>query len=121
MAFVSGLFGNVAVNGVNYTFRKWKLTENTKYVERNNFLSQGFDQGVPGFTGATLEAEGPWNVGGMALTCGTTYTFNLFYSAVGSIQVSAMVITLEPDNDAEGSPNVRLTARTNGVFTAATL
>lgn len=119
MAQVSGLLGNVYVNGVQFPFGKWSGTITTKQIPRNNWLSQGFQRLVSAFTDGSFTIEGPWDVGNTPITAGQTYTFIFYVTAVVGIQVPCNVEAIAPKDDSESGPDVTITLKSNGVFTAA--
>lgn len=116
MSFTSGKDGAVLVGATPYAFGKWSAAINTKAVPVNNFTSQGFNESVPGFTGATITLDGPWNINAMPLVSGTVYTFNL-NNGLNTMSIPARVTDIKPSNDAEGTPTVSVTAVSQGLFT----
>ena len=85
----------------------------------NNFNGGGFQQVVAGLTGGTINLTGPWDVGNMPLTCGNSYSFTLAVNNTVNILVSAIVNNITIDDDVEDAARVKVSAKTNGSFTAA--
>src|SRR5262245_2130163 len=115
MALISGVLGSVSVGGVSYSFGKWKLSIRANRPKMNNFKS-GFQRVVGGLLSAALDVEGPWDVGAMPLTAGNMYTFQLGVSPSVFIVVN-VVIDLEPSNDVEDAPRLRVSGDSDGSFT----
>lgn len=118
MADLSGLTGGVLVGGTPRGFSKWKLSCKTKAVIRNNWLCSGFQRLVAGFTDGTITISGPYDGGNMPVVCGGVYVFTLQWTANLAIAVTAQVESLDPDNDAEDGPNLSVTAKSTGIFSA---
>lgn len=119
MAFLSGKVGGVLVGGVGYAFGKWKFAFNAKEVSVNNFLSQGFQQLVIGFTKGSITMSGPYDQGNMPLTAGNSYALTLQFTNAIVLTVTAFLTDLTPSNDAEGTPTVDCSFSSSGVFTAS--
>jgi hypothetical protein len=118
--FLSGKVGGVLVGGTAWALGKWKIPIDTKMIPVNPFTAAGFQQLVAGFTKATITLDGYYDSGNMPMTSGNSYQFTLQWTNALSIVVTARVSNITPSNDAEGSPQITITADSDGVFTAAT-
>lgn len=117
--YLSGLTGAISLGTTAYAFGKWKAAFNTKTIPVNNFTSGGYQALVKGFTKATITASGPYNQGNMPLTCGNTYTFNLTLTAGTVLTATGVLGDMTMSNDAEGNPQVDITAESTGSFAAS--
>jgi len=84
----------------------------------NDFLSQGFQTLIAGFTSATITLDGAYLAGGTALVVGDVYAFELGFSAALHLDVSAMVTDITPTVDAEKEETLSVTADSTGPFVA---
>lgn len=119
MAFKSGFSGYVLVGSTAYTFGKWKLAMKGGTPKTTNFTSGGYRTLVPGIIEGTITLSGPWNVGSTPLAVNSSYVFHLGLDTGVELVVTAQVSSIEPDNDVEGTPQVSVTAESNGAFVAA--
>jgi hypothetical protein len=117
--FLSGKFGFVGVTGTNYSFGKWSTPMKVGLPKVTNFNSGGYRVQVVGIFEGQIELEGPWEIGAMPLAVGTEYTFTLGVTAGLSIAIAAIVETITPSNDVEDTPRVKVTAQSQGAFTAS--
>src|SRR6185437_7116347 len=96
--FISGKNGYVNVEGVAYSFGKWRCPMTAGTPKVFNFNGGGFEQYVSGLIGAKVTLEGPWDVGNMPLVVGNTYTFTLGVSVSVFLTVAGIVNSVEPSN-----------------------
>lgn len=70
---------------------------------------------------ATLSIDGPYDQGNMPLVCGIQYIFHLGFDSTTGVELAvvAQVDEITPSNDAEGAPNVTITAQSTGAFSAS--
>lgn len=115
---ISGIYGSVTVGSTPFALGKWKLSMKTNLPKVNNFTA-AFQLLVAGLTSATITASGPYDGGNMPLICGNEYSFTLAYNNTISFVVTAIVESIEPEDDIEDAGRVSITAQSNGVFTAA--
>jgi hypothetical protein len=111
---VSGLLGYVNVDGVAKSFGKWRCPIKVVKPKVNNFKS-AFQRIVSGLVGATIQIEGPWDVGAMGLTAGNSYVFQLGVTPSLFLTVTA-IIDVEASNDVEDAPRITITGETDGPF-----
>jgi hypothetical protein len=118
MAFnpIAGKQGSTLLGTLTYAFAKWKLSYKAKLVPVNNFTS-GFQQLVTGLLSATVSLSGPYDVGNMPMTIGNSYLFTLGITSMINLQVTALIESLEPEDDIEGAAMMAVTAQTSGSFT----
>jgi hypothetical protein len=114
--FLSGKFGYVTVGGAQKHFSSWRLPLKTAAPKVTNFLSQGFRELVVGISEATIDIEGPYNSGFVGLASGGEYVFVLGLNADVGLTVTAIITNLEPSNDVEDVPKIKITAESNGPF-----
>lgn len=122
MAFYSGKRGYVGLGTTSvarYKFKTWSLSMDGDDPDVSNFESGECVENIDGMNDATIELDGPYDVGGMPLTRGGVYTFHLGISSGIEFVVTARVKTIVPKNDARGKPELRVTAKTTGPFTPA--
>jgi hypothetical protein len=115
MALLSGTLGYVKVNGVPKAFGKWRAPLKANRPKVNNFLS-GSQRVVSGLLGASIQIEGPWDVGALGMAVGGSYTFLLGVSPSVFVSVTA-IVDLEPSNDVEDAPRITITGDSDGPFT----
>ena len=116
MAFISGKFGFVLVNGTALAFGKWKLKMKSGKPKIPNWKGGGFMQRVTGLLDADLSVEGPWDIGAMGgLAAGGEYTFSLGYTQLLSLVVTA-IIDIDVNNDVEDTPRITVTGESDGTF-----
>lgn len=116
MALVSGKTGYVNVAGTPYRFAKWSLPLSCNTPKVNNFVDAPYEVYVAGLLGAKLTATGPYDVGNMPLTIGSTYVFVLGVTNAVFLTVTAILNALTPTNDVDGNPAVEIGAQVSGPF-----
>ena len=124
--YLSGITGFVAIAAAgggemgasDYTFAKWSVSLKTNLPKVNNF-SSAFQLLVAGLQDATIQLEGPYNEGNMPLTTGVQYDFFLGWVSGIYLSVPAFVESIDPDNDIDGAPRIKVTAKSSGSFTVS--
>ena len=110
----------MSVGNTSYKLRNWQLKMHCDAVDTTNFSStNGGRENVAGLKNATLTAEGPYDQGSLAFTCGTTYAF-ILNAGSSSFTVTCRVTDLTPGVAVDGVAVVNLEAVSTGDFTAAT-
>ena len=115
--YVSGLTGHISVGGQNWRLNKWSIPLKTKLVPVTNFESGGFQEMLACIKSSSISASGPYDQGNMGMTTGNSYAFVLVLNSNISISVTALIDSLELDDDAEGNATIKISAQSNGAFT----
>lgn len=115
--YVSGKLGYVQQNGVNRGFSKWSFPMKAGTPKVTNFNSAGFAAFVVGIAEATGKIDGPYDVGNCPFSLGSTYTFNFGLTNAVFLTASAIVNSIEPNNDVEDTPHLSIGLQVTGPFT----
>lgn len=125
--FLSGKIGYVEIDiedeGLTrYPFSKWSFPVRAEFIKRNNFMSEGYQEGISGFKSGKVNISGPFALGVPPLQAGETYTFVLGIDEEGPYewQVTAHVSDITPSNDSESAPDLELGCDSIGAFTIVT-
>lgn len=127
MSFVcaAGKTGSVLVGTVSYAFKSWTLNMEEKLTEVSNFTSGGYRIYCPGLNGATIDFDGPYDVGpsgsggNMPLVLGTSYSFTLGVNSTVSYVVTAIVNKINVTQNVDEAAMLKVTATVNGTFTSS--
>lgn len=122
LTYLSGVTGSAEINGTSLPFGKWKAPFKAKMIPNKNFLTAPYDAWVVGFIGSQIELEMPvYPAGtlGVTVTAGASATLTLGFTATLALTVPVLFETVEPANDADGAPTLRITAVSQGAFTAS--
>lgn len=117
MGQLHGKNGNVKIGTVTYAFDAWTSNIETDLGEISNFDSVGFKEFLTGFTGATVDIEGPYNQGAMAFTSGTTYSWSFGYNNSVAFTGSGILNKISVDVKAKDPVRVKLSVTLTGTFT----
>ena len=117
---LSGVTGSVKVGATAFAFSKWSCAMKMKLGDVSNFTGGGYEQYVPGLTGAKVTLEGPYDQGNMAFAVGTAFTLLLGFTATITLTVLAVCETIDVDVDIMApADKVKLGFQSNGSFVAA--
>ena len=117
--YLSGKDAKVMIGSTTYSFSKWSLDMKTNLPKVTNFTTAGFQKVVQGITSGTLTVSGPYNEGNMAFTSGQSYAWILGFDGTTTLTCTARISSIKADEDVDGSPQISITAETDGSFTAA--
>lgn len=106
---ISGKTGFVKLGTSRYAFNRWSCPIKSNQVKTTNFESLGFQEVVSCITSAGITCSGPYAPGSMSVVAGQTYTFHLGWTNGLELVVQGNVASVEPDNDAEGVPQLKIT------------
>lgn len=113
---LSGKTGFVALAGRKYRFGKWDLPLTMNTPKANNFIDAPFSIFVGGLFEAKLTCDGPYDLGNMPLVLGNVYIFTLGWTPAVSFTVTGYLNSLNPSNDVENNPIVKIGAQVSGAF-----
>lgn len=119
MGFLAGKTGGVTVGAAVWKLDQWTLDMGGELSDVSNFTSGGYEENIDGFTGATIEASGPYDNTAMAMTKGTSYSFTLTLGTGVTIVVTARVKNIRVMTKVKDATRVSFTARSTGSFTPA--
>lgn len=134
---VSGKYGRVLVSIDAATFypvnlSKWSMRFETQEIDTVGFEDAGWENGVTGVTGATMELEGPYQINragvlsapGMSILVPGRYFVYGLYIAHSDYHASSgdyrryagvgQVIAAPHDQECRGRSNIAITAKTRG-------
>lgn len=126
MAFqaAAGTQGSVQVGTANYAFKTWTINMDEKMVDVSNFNTGGYRVYVGSLKGATLDFDGPYDVGPSGsggnepLVLGTSYSFTLGVNSTVSLVVSAIVNKITLSQNVEEAAMLKVSATVTGTYTS---
>ena len=103
---LSGLAAHVEISDIPYCFQKFTVSMKVKLGSVNTFCGGGFETYVGGMKGCKIVLEGLYDEGNMAFSLGGNVECKLFFTALISLDVFAIVETIdnEADVDATSDP-----------------
>ncbi len=119
MALLSGKTGYVNVAGQPYRFGKWDLTATSGVPKAFNFVDAPYEVYVSGLLGCKLTCDGPYDANGMPLTVGNSYAFVLGFTNAIFLSVTGILNSLNPSNDVENNPIIKIGVQVSGPFSTS--
>jgi hypothetical protein len=126
---IAGTEGRFQVNNLNLNLDGWDVTLEAADLPSENFESNGFREGIFGFLGGEVSAEGFWDAGLAPhanppnLVAGTDLVnVKLFVRRTGNRAYnfpSFRLLSVRVNNRADGMVRVSIRGRSNGTFTYA--
>jgi hypothetical protein len=126
---IAGTEGRFQVNGQNLNLESWDCSLEAADLPTENFESNGFREGIFGFIGGEVSAEGFWDAGlpphanPPNLQAGTDLTnVKLFVRKTGNRAYnfpSFRLLSVRTSNRADGRVNISIRGRSNGTLTYA--
>lgn len=120
--YLAGKIGYVIVTHVDgdeeYPLGEWSVAAHADFIKRNTFMERGYQTGVSGFKSVKLSVKGPFPFENTPIDIGEQYWIVLGLTEDGPLEFQCLfhITDITPSNNAEGAPEVDISADSMGEF-----